>query len=289
LTLALDNLSDQAAGLRRMLQPALPGIVAFCSAPGAGRSALCASFAAALAHAGRRVLVLDCAGAGAGSLLGAPRRPDLLEGARAGLGPGELIAQAGPAVAVVRAERALRELAQVSERDRDRVARALEAVRRESDCVLVDTPGDARVLAAGCSDVLLVMRPDTEGVLAAYRVLKRTAPMLAGQPVQVLANRVAPGARPRRFFGNLSATARQFLGMSLAFAGEIPEDECFQRASSLKQPVVEVFPGSAAARAVRGCAFGLLRRDRPEALGAEAFVRRLTAAARTIAAQRVPA
>jgi flagellar biosynthesis protein FlhG len=289
LTLALDNPSDQAAGLRRLLHPVLPRIVAFCSAPGTGRSALCASFAAALAHAGRRVLLLDCAGAGAGTLVGAPRRPDLLDAARAGLGPGEVIAQAGTAVAVVRAGRALRELAELSARDRDRVMRMLEALRRESDCVLADAPDDPRVLVAGCSDVVLVIRPDTEGVLAAYRVLKRIAPILAGQTVQVLANQVVRGAQSRRFFGNLSATARQFLGMSLAFAGEIPEDECFQRASSLKQPVVEVFPGSAAARAVRGCAVGLLGREHAEALGAETFVGRLTAAARTIAAQRVRA
>ena len=88
-----------------------------------------------------------------------------------------------------------------------------------------------------------------------------------------------------RFFGNLSATARQFLGIS-EFAGEIPEDESLQRASSLKQPVVEVFPGSPAARAVRTCALGLLGRDSAEALGAEAFVGRLSAAAGVIAAQR---
>ncbi len=89
-----------------------------------------------------------------------------------------------------------------------------------------------------------------------------------------------------RFFGNLSATARQFLGLSLEFAGEIPEDESLQRASSLKQPVVEVFPGSPAARAVRTCALRLLGRDSAEALGAEAFVGRLSAAAGAIAAQR---
>ncbi len=45
----------------------------------------------------------------------------------------------GPSVAVVRAGRAFRGLAQVSVRDRERLARTLEAVRRESDCVLVDT------------------------------------------------------------------------------------------------------------------------------------------------------
>ena len=66
-------------------------------------------------------------------------------------------------------------------RDRERLARTLEAVRRESDCVLVDTAGDDLVLAAGCSELVLVMRPHVEGVLDSYRLLKRLAPMMAGR------------------------------------------------------------------------------------------------------------
>jgi flagellar biosynthesis protein FlhG len=174
----------------------------------------------------------------------------------------------------------------VSARDRERLIRVLEAMRRESDCVLVDTASEDLVLAARCSEPVLVMRPHAEGMLESYRLLKRLTSMLAGRSVLVLVNRATPGVQSMRFFGNLSATARQFLGLSLQFAGEIPEDESLQRASSLKQPVVELFPGSPAARAVRSCAFGLLGRDNAEALGAEAFVGRLSAAAGVIAAQR---
>lgn len=286
MTVTLEHTADQAAGLRRLLRPTPARMIAFCSAPGAGRSALCASFAGALARAGRRVLVLDCADAGAAALLGAASRPDLLDAARASLGPRELVAQAGANVAVVRAGRAFRALARVSARDRERLVRMLAAVRRESDCVLVDTASDDLVLPAGCSELVLVTRPHAEGVLESYRLLKRMAPSLAGRVMLVLMNRTRPGVPSMRFFGNLSATARQFLGISLEFAGEIPEDESLQRASSLKQPVVEIFPGSPAARAVRTCAFGLLSRDSPGALGAEAFIGRLSAAAGAIAAQR---
>jgi flagellar biosynthesis protein FlhG len=289
LTIALEHHTDQAAGLRLLLRPVAPRVIAFCSAPRAGRSALCASFAGALTRVGRRVLVLDCADAGAATLLGAAGRPDLLDAARAGLGPREFVAHADAGVAVVRADRAFRSLVQLSARDRERLVRALEAARSESDCVLVDTAGGDLVLAAGCSELVLVMRPHAEGVLESYRLLKRMAPMMAGRIVLILLNRARPGVQSMRFFGNLSATARQFLGMSLEFAGEIPEDESLQRASSLKQPVVDVFPGSPAARAVRGCALGLLGRDNAEGLGVEAFVGRLSAAARTIAAQRAQA
>ena len=95
------------------------------------------------------------------------------------------------------------------------------------------------------------------------------------------------GVQSLQFFGNLSATARQFLGITLEFGGEIPEDESIQRASSLKQPVVEVFPGSPAARAVRTCALQLLGRDGAQAPSVEAFVGRLSAAAGAIAARAV--
>jgi flagellar biosynthesis protein FlhG len=289
LTIALEQHLDQAAGLRLLLRSAAPRVIAFCSAPGAGRSALCASFASALARVGRRVLVLDCADAGAATLLGAARQPDLLAAARAGLATREFVVQADPGLAVVRAGGAFRALAQLSVRDRERLVQALEAVRSDRDCVLVDAARGDLVLAAGCSDLVLVVRPHAEGVLESYRLLKRMAPTLAVRSVLVLVNRAQPGVQSMRIFGNLSATARQFLGMSLEFGGEIPEDQSLQRASSLKQPVVEVFPGSPAARAVRSCAFGLLGRDNAEALGAEAFVGRLSAAARAIAPHRAQA
>jgi MinD-like ATPase involved in chromosome partitioning or flagellar assembly len=161
-----------------------------------------------------------------------------------------------------------------------------EAAASETDCVLVDTPEHDLVLPSVCAEPVLVVQPNADCVLASYRLLKRVAPMAARRPMLALVNRAKPGVPSMRFFGNLSATARQFLGMSLEFAGEIPEDESLQRASSLKQPVVEMFPGSPAARALRGCAFGLLGRDSAEALGMEAFVGRLTAAARAIAPNR---
>jgi flagellar biosynthesis protein FlhG len=286
LTIALDGLADQAAGLRRLLRPAAPRVLAFSSVAGAGRSALCASLAASLARAGRRVLVLDCADSGAGILLGAQSRLDLLDAARAGFAPAEFSTQVNAGLAVVHARRAIRALAHLSTRDEARLARVLEAAASEADCVLVDTAEHDLVLPSVCAEPVLVVQPNADCVLASYRLLKRVAPMAARQPMLVLVNRARPGVPSMRFFGNLSATARQFLGMSLEFAGEIPEDESLQRASSLKQPVVEMFPGSPAARALRGCAFGLLGRDSAEALGMEAFVGRLTAAARAIAPNR---
>ena len=289
MTAILEGLADQAAGLRRLLRPAAPRVLALCSAPGVGRSVICASIAAWLARIGRRVLVLDCTDHGAGDFLGAQTRPDILDAARAGFAPAEFRAQVHAGLAVVRAGRAVRSLARLSPRDETRLARALEAAASDTDCVLVDTAGDDLVLPSVCAEPVLVVRPDAHSVLESYRLLKRIAPMVARRPVLVLVNRARPGVPAMRFFGNLSDTARQFLGMSLVFAGEIPEDESLQRASSMKQPVVEMFPGSPAARALRGCAFGLLGRDDAEALGMEAFVGRLAAAARAIAPHRAQA
>ena len=277
MTIALEHTADQAAGLRRLLQPAVPRMIAFCSAPHAGRSVLCAGFAGALARAGQRVLMLDCAEAGAAVHLGAPGRPDLMDAARAGLGLRELVAPAGARVSVVRAGRAFRNLGLASAPDRERLARLLAAARRESDCVLLDTASDAAALATECSELVLVMQPHPESMLDSYRLLKRMAGRLTGRAVLVLVNRARAGVPSMQFFGNLSATARQFLGIALEFGGEIPEDDSVQRASSLKQPVVEVFPGSPAARAIRTCALQLLGRDGAQAPSVEAFVGRLSA------------
>jgi flagellar biosynthesis protein FlhG len=277
LTIAADRHGDQAAGLRRLLHCGAPRVFAFCSVPGMGRSVLCASFAGALARVGRRVVVLDCTDSGAASVLAGAVRPDLLDAARSGLGPGELVAQIG-AVAVVQARQAFRATEQFAVRERERLGRALAAICTSSDCVLVDTAGDDLALAAACDELVVVIRPHAEGMLASYRLLKRMAPWVAARSVRVLVNGARPGVQSMRFFGNLSATARRFLGLSLEFAGEVPEDESLQRASRLKQPVVSVFPGSPAARAMQTCALGLLGRDDAETFGMQAFIGRLSAA-----------
>jgi flagellar biosynthesis protein FlhG len=273
---------DQAAGLRRLVPGGPLRVITLSSTQGAGRSTICASLALALARAGRRVLVLDCAeqDGGAAALLGASPGPDLLEAARSGLDPHEVSARTAAGVTVARARRAMHALGRVSDRDRDRLGACLEALCGETDCILVDSArGDVSLAAAG-GELILVLRAEARAVVDSYRLLKRLALASGRRQALVLVNHAVPGVPHLRFFGNLSDTATRFLGMSLDLLGEVPQDDCLRRASSLVQPVVEMFPASPAAGALRGCALALLAQDAAGRLDASAFVRRLGAAAR---------
>ena len=122
LTIALEHAADQAAGLRRLLRPAAPRMIAFCSAARCGpqravrelrrgaRARRSARAGAGLRGRGRR---LRCWGPGpAGPAGRCARRPR---------SPRVRCAGAARALAVVRAGRAFRGLAQVSVRDRERL------------------------------------------------------------------------------------------------------------------------------------------------------------------------
>jgi flagellar biosynthesis protein FlhG len=249
---------DQATGLRRLLaQSALRTIAIGSAGPTAGRSVITANLAVALARQGRGVVVLDCAPArgSAGWLLASQPPADLVA-----VGARDLRATFAEGVGGVRVARAPRlGVARSFESASAHLAQVLETLREDVDVLLVDAPPGDLVWSAAAGELIVLTGPGAQAMTESYRLIKRLNVDGGRRRMHILANRMQSASHADKIFGNLSATSKRFLNLPLEFLGCIPDDERMSRAARLRQMVVEAFPESECARAVRECADAVLR------------------------------
>ena len=271
-------LPDQAAGLRRLLSARAAGSVAITAAsPHAGHSAVAADLALAMSGNGLKVLLVDARGGphGAAALLGAQPAHDLLDVVRGASSLREASVQRGDGLQVVQAQRALALAPRLPEVQAQRVRDALAQLCAQADVVLLDAaPGTSAGLSV-TDRLLLVTRDDPDALTRSYGLLKRIAGELGGCRVSVALNGVRSASRADRIFGNLQSTASQFLNLSLECMGQLPDDAWVQRAAAAQRPVIELFPTSPAALALRRCAAALLGDRATLAVPPERFPGRL--------------
>lgn len=275
---------DQAAGLRGLLAgPPLRTLVVTAASQSAGHSSLAANLATTLAGRDLEVLLLDAAGAPRGAIwmLGLEPAHDLLTAVRGGCPVDAVGVRRGRGLRVVDAQRALACAPHFTERESGRLVKVLSDLSAGADAVIVNAVPGALGPVAAAEHVVMVTRDDPDAVTRTYRFLKRIAGTIDCHRLSVVMNGVQASARAERIFGNLARTASQFLSLPLECMGQIPDDERLQRAALLRQPVMELFPASPAALALRACADALFTgRGSPEH-AATAFPARLLGALRT--------
>ena len=167
--------------------------------------------------------------------------------------------------------------------DASNLAEVLAAVLRDADALfLVAGSGNQRALAL--ADALLVVTlDDADSLTRSYRLLKRAAAEGGRQRAAVLFNRVQSKSRSEKIFGNLASTSAQFLSLPLECMGTIPDDAHMERAAELRQPVVELFPASVSASALRGCADAFMLAPLPEGTTVHTFAARIISTVRAAA------
>lgn len=280
----MQSVADQAAGLRRMLAP--PSLRS-AAITGASTAAACgevvANLAVALAGQGRDVVVIDAEpdGRGPARLLGAGAGRDLLDGVRNGCAPGEVGVEVRPSLRVVQAQRFFASLDQVKPMDASNLAEVLAGVLRDADALLLaGASSNPRALALA-DTLLVVTQDDADSLTRTYRLLKRSAAQRAPQRAAVLFTRVQSKSRSEKIFGNLASTSAQFLSLPLECMGSIPDDAHMERAAELRQPVVELFPASVSAGALRGCADAFMLSPFPEGTTVHTFAARVVSTVRS--------
>ena len=192
-------------------------------------------------------------------------------------------------VRVVAAERTAAALANLSLVEVVRLEQTVEALQAGANVVIIDAGTNDLPACAAADELMLVTEADAQSVIGTYRLVKRLTAVCGRRRANVLMNRVRIPAQADRFFGNLSTTATRFLSVTLELGGQIPNDDCVERATQLRQIVVEAFPGAPSSRMLRNCAQIMLRA--PESgtrQGSGVFAGRLIAVARTLGEPKKP-
>ena len=282
----IDALADQAAGLRRLLSSrSLRTVAVTGAATAAGHSTVAANLAVALAARDLDVVLVDARGGAYGSarLLGAEPGHDLLGVVLDGREVEEACGVHGGTLRVVRAQQALAAVPRLPDAQTQRLADALADLSAAADVLIVDAEPWSVAPLAVADHALLVTSDDAQALTAAYRILKRMAAAFGARPVGVVLDEVRSPTRAQKIFGNLAATAAQFLSLPLECMGQIPDDERQQQAIARHRPLIELFPASPAAVASTRCAEALLALPVQPGAHAAAFAGRLLGALRAAA------
>ncbi|MBY0579109.1 MAG: P-loop NTPase [Burkholderiales bacterium] len=251
--------TDQAEGLRRLFGRDFVRIVTLTSSKaGLGKTTAILNLAAALAKAGKNVMVLDeNSGRGnLGSMIGARHAHDLLDVVRQGKSLEEVMIAGPQGISILQAAQA-----DLSMDEEERLVDCMSHVARPADVVLVDTAAGSpgHLLSLSAQEIVVVLSPEGSSITDAYALIKMMNMHYAKRHFRILVTRAKNAEEARAVFDNMSRVARRYLAISLDFMGHVPLDAQLRQASRLKLPVVEAFPLSASSSSFRHIADSIVR------------------------------
>ncbi|MFA7398931.1 MAG: cellulose synthase operon protein YhjQ/BcsQ [Sideroxydans sp.] len=259
------SIPDQAAGLRKLLARSTTQVITVIGArDGLGATSIVTNLAAAFTRSGKDVLVLDenVAHDNVANTLALRPRYDLLHAVHGDKTWQDVMLHGVGGAAVLPVARAMQALPKLDGMQRDRLMGALLAAASDKDVVLVDAARDGNSVCASLSGdepLLLVLNATATGITEGYALLKQMATHNGRQAFDIVVNKVRDEREALAVFDNISQVARRHLQVQLEYMGFIPLDENMKRATQACRPVVEVFPSSPSALAIREVAQGLLR------------------------------
>lgn len=255
-----EGLMDQAEGLRRLLvRPSLRVVTVVGARPGLGATSVVVNLAAALARAGKQVLVLDenLAHDNVANALALKPRFDLLNAVRDNKPWREIMLHTATGVHVLPVARAMQALSRLSGAERERLLESLTAASWGMDVVLVDATTDGHSVCTSLSGVeplLLVLNATADGITESYALLKQLAADTGRQEFEIVVNKARNAQEARTVFDNMAQVAQRHLQVQLKYLGCIPLDENLNNATHWHRPLVELLPDAAASHAFIGLA-----------------------------------
>jgi flagellar biosynthesis protein FlhG len=219
------------------------------------------NMAAALARAGKQVLVLDenLAHDNVANALALKPRFDLLNAVRDDMPWRDIVLHTASGIHVLPVARAMQALARLSGGERERLLESLTAASRGMDVVLVDATTDGHSVCASLSGdepLLLVLNATADGITESYALLKQMAAHNGRQAFDLVVNKARSAQEARTVFDNMAQVAQRHMQVGLKYLGHIPLDDKLIRATQLHRPLVEMLPDAAAS-----CAFIELARN----------------------------
>lgn len=266
-----DGLREVMKGHRRSAHP-LRVIGITSGKGGVGKTNLAANLAIIAAKQGQRVLIIDAdiGLANVEILFGLKPKFHLGHLMEGDISARDVLAHAPHGVKVLPAGNGLQQLTRLDDAQRFRLVTALEELENEFDVVLIDSGagiGDNVLFFVGAAqEALLVVSPEPTSLTDAYATLKVLCQDAGVRYFDVVVNQAGNEAIARDIFQKLSAVAGRFLDARVRWLGWLPRDENVHRAVMAQKPLIDLFPGSPATRALNGVADALFHEPPPPQL-----------------------
>lgn len=260
---AMHESLDQAAGIRKMKQikPKPVRVIAVTSGKGGvGKTNLSVNLGVALSQMGRRVALLDAdmGLANVDILLGLSPEFNLshvLQGDKTL----QDIMLTGPAgLQVIPASSGIQQMSELSNIEQAGVIRAFSEIDQSLDVLIVDTAAGISSsvvnFARACQEIIVVVCDEPTSLTDAYAYIKLLNRDYGISKFHIIANMVPSVQQGQQLFTKLSKVTERYLDVNLSYTGAIPFDEYLRQSVRKQQPVIEGFPRSKAALAIKNLA-----------------------------------
>lgn len=167
----------------------------------------------------------------------------------------EVIVDGPCGIKVVPASSGVSGLAELSPQEQAGLIHAFSELSFPVDHLIVDTGAgiDSSVLsfASACEEIIVVVCDEPTSLTDAYALIKVMNTERKVNKFQILANMVENEKQGRDLYRKVSSVVDRFLVAELGFLGSVPWDEYLRKAVQQQKPVIELYPRSASATALR--------------------------------------
>lgn len=249
---------DQAAGIRKMNNTSPVQVIAITSGKGGvGKTNLAVNIGIALSQMGRRVALLDAdmGLANVDILLGIYPKFNLSHVLSGDKTLAEVIIDGPFGLKVIPGASGIQKMSELSSLEQATVIRAFSEIDQDLDVLIVDTAAgiSASVVnfARACQEIIVVVCDEPTSLTDAYALIKLLNRDYNLCNFHVITNMVKTTQQGQALFQKLTKVTDHYLDVTLRFIGAVPYDEYLRKSVQKQLPVIEAFPGSQSAIAVK--------------------------------------
>ncbi|PLY15084.1 MAG: cobyrinic acid a,c-diamide synthase [Sedimenticola sp.] len=254
-------ITDQAAGLRRMVNPAPVRVIAVTGGKGGvGKTNISVNLAVAMAESGKRVMLLDAdlGLANIDVMLGLHPHKDLSHVLQGECNLDEILLEGPAGIKVVPGASGVQQMAELSPAEHVGLIRAFSDIGSDLDVLIVDT-------AAGISDtvisfsraaqeLIVVVCDEQASITDAYAMIKLLNREYGVDRFRILSNMARSAQEGRDLYNKMCRVTDRYLDVMLSYMGSIPYDDYLRKAVRSQKPVVQAYPRSRVAQTFKNLA-----------------------------------
>ena len=224
---------------------------------GVGKTNLAVNIGIALSQMGRRVALLDAdmGLANVDILLGIYPKFNLSHVLSGDKTLAEVIIDGPFGLKVIPGASGIQKMSELSSLEQATVIRAFSEIDQDLDVLIVDTAAgiSASVVnfARACQEIIVVVCDEPTSLTDAYALIKLLNRDYNLCNFHVITNMVKTTQQGQALFQKLTKVTDHYLDVTLRFIGAVPYDEYLRKSVQKQLPVIEAFPGSQSAIAVK--------------------------------------
>ncbi|GAC34355.1 MinD/ParA family protein [Paraglaciecola polaris] len=251
-------IEDQASSLRRMNQSRLIKVIAVTGGKGGvGKTNVTLNTAISMAQQGKRVMVLDgdLGLANVDVLLGLRVVKNLSHVLSGECTLDEVLVEGPYGIKIAPATSGSQSMTELTPTEHAGLIRAFSELRSQIDVLIVDTAAGISDMVLSFSrasqDILVVVCDEPTSLTDAYALIKILNKEHGVFRFKIVANMVRNMREGQELFNKLTKVTNRFLDVALELVATIPFDENIRKSVRKQKAIVEAYPTSPAAIAIK--------------------------------------